>query len=357
MEPLASQLTIYTNTARAIAPQNRLIASDSSQFSTDAQANDRSTNSLRAASYTSEQLRGSLGSASDLLSQASSDLSRIGDALDEIDALVETAENTTDLSRQQRAQLNAQIEDFLTEIDDIAANSTFDGQNLLDQDQTITLQVGSGTSSSNRLDVDLYASSSEDLATGLSSIDLSDDAGVADARALVDEAQGALRDREIALAANQGSLSTASEQNRVSQVAGENILQAQLAASESSSREATQASITENLQAYLGDISSQLASQTVSVGGFSLPEPRPDPFLEQNDRPVFDPNADEDDGYGSSYGDDFFGTTIGSGTGGSGQPFSTPSFGGYDSGGNGTSGGSNGGGGADRQATRVSVEA
>lgn len=352
MEPLASQLTIYTNTARAIAPQNRLIAPDSSQFSTDPQANDRSADSLRAASYTSEQLRGSLGNASDLLSQASSDLSRIGDALDEIDALVETAENNTDLSRQQRAQLNAQIEDFLTEIDDVAANSTFDGQNLLDQDRTITLQVGSGTSSSNRLDVELYASSSEDLATGLSSIDLSDDAGVANARALVDEAQGALRDREIALAANQGSLSTAGEQNRLSQVAGDNILQAQLAASESSTRETTQASITENLQAYLGDISAQLASQTVLVGGISLPEPRPDPFLEQDDTPAFDPNAEEGDEFGSG-GDDFFGTTIG-GTSRGTQPFSAPSFGGYDSGGNGTSGG---GGGTERQATRVSVDA
>ena len=351
MEPLASQLTIYTNTARAIAPQNRLIAPDSSQFSSNPQANDRSADSLRAASYTSEQLRGSLGSASDLLGQASSDLSRIGDALDEIDAIVETAENNSDLSRQQRAQLNAQIEDFLTEIDDIAANSTYDGQNLLDQDQTITLQVGSGTSSSNRLDVDLYASSSEDLATGLSAIDLSDDAGVANARALVDEAQGALRDREIVLAANQGSLSTASEQNRVSQVAGDNILQAQLAASESSTRETTQASITENLQAYLGDISAQLANQTVSVGGFSLPEPRPDPFLEQDDTPAFDPNAEEGDEFGSG-GNDFFGATIGGGV--NSQPFGTPSFGGYDSGGNGTSGG---GGGAERQATRVSVDA
>jgi flagellin len=350
MESLASQLTIYTNTARAIAPQNRLAAFDSSQTSTDRQTNNFSSDSLRSANSTSASLATSLSSSRDLIEQASTDLSRIGDALDEIDALVEAAENN-DLSILQRGQLSAQIEDYLTQIDDIAASSNFDGQDLLNADQTITLQVGTGTSYSNQLDLDLYASSSEDLATGLSSIDVSDDAAVSNARTLVDEAQEALRDREIALAADQGSLSTAQNQNRLSQVAGENILQAQLAASAPGAADDAQARIAENLHAYLGNISTQLASQTVTVGGFSLPEPRPDPFIEQDDAQVYDPTAEEDDVLGTNFGQTNFGPTIGGGN--TGQPFGTPAFGGYDSGGNGTSGGS----GAERPARQVSVEA
>ncbi|MDC7233405.1 MAG: amidohydrolase family protein, partial [Spirochaetales bacterium] len=243
---------------------------------------------------------------------------------DEIEALIKTAEENSTLSRQQRAQLNAQIEDYLTTIYDIAANSTYDGRNLLAEDQTITVQAGSGTSSDNRINVDLYASSADDLAAGLSSIDLSDAAGVTDARTRIDEAQQALRDREISLAADGGSISIARDQNRISQVAGDNIVQAQLAANDASATDDVQARISENLQAYLGDIASQLANQTVTVGGFALPEPQPDPFLEQNDRPVFDPNAED----GTPYGTEFPGQSTDSTA--RPQPFRTTGFGGYD---------------------------
>ena len=349
MEPLASQLPIYTSTAHALAPQNRLSAPESSQFSADSQRSNRNADSLRGAGYANAQLNGSLGNASNLLGQASTDLSRIGDALDEIDGLVTVAEENSDLSTQQRAQLNAQIEDYLTQIDDIAANSSFEGRDLLASDQTITLQVGSGTSSDNRIDVMLSASSSEDLAAGLSSINVSDSTGVSNSRALVDAAQQALREREISLSAGQGSLGTAQDQNRISQVAGENIVQAQLAASETSGREDVQARISENLQAYLGDVSTQLANQTVAVGGFALPEPRPDPVPEQEENPFFDPTAEDENSLSE---EDYLGQSVpGSGAA---QPFSAPAFGGYDSGGNGTSGGS---GGADRAVNRVSVEA
>ncbi|NIY76384.1 hypothetical protein HED22_12090 [Thalassospira sp. HF15] len=346
MEPLASQLPIYTNTARAIAPQNRLIASESSQSSADNQNTNRNADSLRGAGYASTQLNSSLGDASSLLGQASSDLSRIGDALDEIDALVTIAEENSDLSTQQRAQLNTQIEDYLTQIDDIAANSSFENRDLLASDQTITLQVGTGTSSDNRIDVELSASSSEDLATGLSAINVSDTAGVSNARTLVDDAQEALRDREISIASDQGSLRNAQDQNRVSQVAGENILQAQLAASEPSGREDAQARISENLQAYLGDVSAQLASQSVAVGGITLPEPRPDPVPEREENPFLDPDAEDE----NALSDQGF---LGAGNEPA-QPFAVPAFGGYDSGGNGTSGGSFG---TDRPTNRISVEA
>ncbi|WP_417828875.1 hypothetical protein [Thalassospira sp.] len=349
MEPLSSQLPIYTGTARAIAPQNRLNLSDDGQFSRNNQSSTRDSGSLGRDNYANTQLNKSLGNAGELLGQASTDLSRIGQALDEIDALVTIAEENTDLSTRQRARLDAQIEDYLAEIDDIAANSNFEGRDLLASDQTVTLQVGRGTSSDNRIDVDLLASGTEDLATGFSAISVSDGAGVANARLLVDEAQEALRNREISLAADQRSLRNAQDQNSFVQLAGENILQAQLAASEPSVREDARAGISENLQAYLADVSTQLANQSVTVGGFALPEPRPDPLPEQEENTFLDPTAQEDD---TTPGQDFFGSFIpGSGTA---QPFATPVFGGYDRGGNGTSGS---GGDADRQINRVSVEA
>lgn len=363
MEPLGSQLPVYTRTARAIAPQNRLIAPEPSRFSTSDTRPDLPAASQRATSSAYETLRGSLGNAGDLVDQASSDLSRIGDALDAIDALVETAEENSDLSRQQRSQLTTRIEDYLAEIDDIAARSSFNGENLLAADRTVTLQVGSGTSSGNRLDVELFASGTENLATGLSLIDLSDDAGVATARSRVDEAQLALRDREISLQTDTGSLARAQDQNRISQVAGDNILQAQLAASEPSGSDDIRARITENLQAYLGDIARQFENQTVTIGGFALPEPqadpqpqpRPqpepqtdrlvDPFDDPNESLVPDQNANRDD----ATFDTLFTPSTGAST--SGSAFSVPAFSSYDSGGKGASDGASSGTG------RISVEA
>ena len=354
MEPLGSQLPIYTNTARAIAPQNRLIDSDAIQPSQSSSRSDRNADFLRNANYAFENLRGSLGGASELLSQESTDLSRIGD---EIDALVEFAEENNDLSKQQRAQLTAQIEDYLADIDGIAANSSFKDKNLLAEDQTITLQVGSGTSSDNQIDVELFASASEDLATGLSSIDLSDNTAVANARTLVDQAQEALRDRETSLNSDRGSLAVAQDQNRVSQVAGDTVLQAQIAASQNYPAAETQARISENLQAYLGNISAQLENQTVTVGGFGLPEPKSDPIPERVEDPyAFDPFAPNTENQDQQFG--FTQQPAGERTAPQSRSqlaFTGPVFSGYDSGGNGTSahsGSSSGG-----SSNRVSVEA
>ena len=88
----------------------------------------------------------------------------------------------------------------------------------------------------------------------------------------------------------------------------------------------------------------------MTVGGFTLPEPRPDPLPEPEENTILDPDAEDD---GTSDDQEFLAQT---GQGGAtAQPFATPAFGGYDSGGNGTSAG---GGGAERAAAnRVSVEA
>ena len=115
-------------------------------------------------------------------------------------------------------------------------------------------------------------------------------------------------------------------------------------ANDASATDDVQARISENLQAYLGDIASQLANQTVTVGGFALPEPQPDPFLEQNDTAAFDLNSDDETGFG--------GTTPNSPAGI--RTTSTPVFGGYDSGGQATS---SGGGSNTQRPSRVSVDA
>lgn len=372
MEPLGSQLPIYTKTARAIAPQNRFVVSADGNGASTPSGSDRSNDAARGANFVFDGLRGSLGKAGDLLSRASQDVSRIGDALDQIDALVTVAEENPDLSKQQRAQITAQISDYLTEIDDISANSNFENKNLLAEDQTITLQVGSGTSPGNQIDVALFASGSDDLASGLSSIDLADDGAVANARSLVDAAQEAVRDRLTSLEADRGRVAIAQDQNRISQVASDNVLQAQLAASQENTAAMTQARISENLQAYLGTIAAKLEDQTVTVGGFGLPEPQaepepkpasqppqsPSPPQQRDDPYAFDPLAAKDEPQEPIF--EFGSSPANSGPFGAGVAGgSQPAFAGYNTGATGTSvntgaasGGTSGG-----STNRVSIDA
>ena len=373
MEPLGSQLPIYTKTARAIAPQNRFVVSADGTGASTPSGSDRSNDAARGANSVFDGLRGALGNAGDLLSRASQDVSRIGDALDQIDALVTVAEENPDLSKQQRAQITAQISDYLTEIDDISANSNFENKNLLAEDQTITLQVGSGTSPGNQIDVALFASGADDLASGLSSIDLAEDGGVANARSLVDAAQDAVRDRQTSLEADRGRVAIAQDQNRISQAASDNVLQAQLAASQENTAALTQARISENLQAYLGTIAAKLEDQAVTVGGFGLPEPQaepepkpasqsPQPPQQRDDPYAFDPLAAKDEPQEPVF--EFGPSPATSGPFGGGVAGgSQPAFAGYNAGATGTSvntGGASGGspGGTSGGSTNwVSIEA
>jgi len=355
LQAVGSPYPVYTDTARAIAPQNRLLASVESIQSNNSPNTSLSNDALRNSSAASRSLRGSLDRADDFLKVAADDLSRIGSALDEVDTLVSSVENNPSLSRVERGFITAQIQDYLDQIDEIATSSNYDGKNLLDSDQTIELQIGSGTSSGNRLNVELYASGTEGLATGLSAIDISDDAGVSNARDRVDAAQEALSNREISLQADRESIAGAADRSRVSEVAGNNILQAQLAATEPGDADQVRRGIIEAFQGYLGEISARLQDQTVTIGGISLPEPQPgpEPVTERDDPFAYDPNADpfgRDDGQ-------YFAPTTGRNTTDP-VPFST--FGGYDSNGGGTGiGGTlSGGGGADQSsAPRVSIEA
>ena len=356
MQAVGSPYPVYTDTARAIAPQQRLLASVDTIQSSNAQNSSRSNDALRNSGSASQNLRGSLGRADDLLKTAADDLSRIGSALDEIDTLVTSVENNSSLSRTERAFISSQIQDYLEQIDDIAASSSYDGRNLLDSDQTLELQIGSGTTSSDRLNVEFFASGTEELATGLSAIDVSDDAAVSNARDLVDAAQEELSSRELSLQADRQSISGAADRSRVSQVAGDNILQAQLAAAEPNIADQARSGIVEAFQGYLDEVSAQLQYQTVTVGGISLPEPRPEPVTERDDPFVYDPNADP-----FNRGDmEYF--TPDARTNTSNPPLST-GFGGYDSNGSGTgiggasSGGSGAGGASGTSGSRVSIEA
>ena len=356
MQAVGSPYPVYTDTARAIAPQQRLLASVDTIQSSNAQNSSRSNDALRNSGSASQNLRGSLGRADDLLKTADDDLSRIGSALDEIDTLVTSVENNSSLSRTERAFISSQIQDYLEQIDDIAASSNYDGQNLLDSDRTIELQIGSGTTSSDRLNVEFFASGTEELATGLSAIDVSDDAAVSNARDLVDAAQEELSSRELSLQADRQSISGAADRSRVSQVVGDNILQAQLAAAEPNIADQARSGIVEAFQGYLDEVSAQLQYQTVTVGGISLPEPRPEPVTERDDPFAYDPNADPFNRDDTEY------FTPDARTNTSNPPLST-GFDGYDSNGSGTgiggasSGGSGAGGASGTSGSRVSIEA
>lgn len=355
MQAVGSPYPVYTDTARAIAPQNRWLASVDSIQSRNSQNSGLVADALRHSSAASRNLRGVLGHADDFLEVAADDLSRIGTALDEVDTLVSSVENNPSLSRVERGFITAQIQDYLDQIDEIAASSNYDGKNLLDSDQTIEVQIGSGTSSGNRLNVELYASGTEGLAAGLSAIDISDDAAVSNARDRVDAAQEALSNREISLQSDREAIAGAADRSRVSEVAGDNIVQAQLAASQPGGADQARRGIIEAFQGYLGEISARLQDQTVTVGGISLPEPGPgpEPVAQRDDPFAYDPNADP---FGRNDGP-YFAPTTGRNTN---DPIPSNAFGGYDSNGGGTGIGgalSGSGGASQSSAPRISIEA
>tara|TARA_R110000868_G_scaffold166960_1_gene401188 strand:- start:24376 stop:25476 length:1101 start_codon:yes stop_codon:yes gene_type:complete len=366
LQAVGSPFPVYTNTARAIAPQTRLLASVDSIQNNNSTTFLRSNDALRSSNSASQNLRGSLGGADDLLKTAVDDLSKIGSVLDEIDVLVTSVEENPSLSRTERGFISSQIQDYLEQIDDIAANSNYDGRNLLDSDQTIVLQTGTRTTSSDRLNVELYASGADDLATGLSAIDVSDDTAVTNARDLVDAARGALSSRETSLRADRESIAGATDRSRVAQIASDNILQAQLAASEPDGNDQLRSQITEALQGYLGEVSARLQDQTVTVGGISLPEPRPeqqsDPVTERDDPFAYDPNdyPSNNDPFGQSEPEYFTDNDQNSAYT---PPTTTTGFGGYNHNGGGTGiGGSSSGAGSSSRSRSgsggsVSIEA
>jgi len=131
-----------------------------------------------------------------LLTTAGDALGTIADKLDTLAGLAEDAADTG-LSSQDRAQLDNQFQTVKSEIDDLAANTQFDGINLLAGDGSggalqIDYQVSTDATASDKIRVEIGAASVADLSASLATADIKTAAGAASASDAVTEAQETL---------------------------------------------------------------------------------------------------------------------------------------------------------------------
>lgn len=131
-----------------------------------------------------------------LLTTARDALSQIADKLGTLAGLAADAADTS-LSSQDRAQINSQFQTVKGEINDLAANTQFDGINLLAGNGSggaleIDYQVGTGSSAANKIDVQIGDASTAGLSASLASADLTTSADASAAANAVTDAQEAL---------------------------------------------------------------------------------------------------------------------------------------------------------------------
>jgi flagellin len=131
-----------------------------------------------------------------LLATASAALAGIADRLDILAGLAEDAVDSS-LSSQERARLDTQFQTVKSEIDDLAANTQFDGIKLLAGDGgdgalRIDYEVGTGSGGANRIEIRIGDASTTGLSASLASADLMTAASAGSAADAVDEADEAL---------------------------------------------------------------------------------------------------------------------------------------------------------------------
>ena len=196
LDPRASQAVALADLARSVRSgqaisvsadgfsvvSDRLAIASSAQFAARVEAASSATaNATHAVS---------------LLTTAANALSGIADKLDTLAGLAADAADSS-LSSQDRARLDSQFQAVKGEIDDLAANTQFDGINLLAGDGSggalqIDYQVGTGSGGANRIEVRIGDASTAGLSASLASADLTTAANAGAAAGAVTDAQDAL---------------------------------------------------------------------------------------------------------------------------------------------------------------------
>ena len=124
-----------------------------------------------------------------LIQTAEGALTEVHAMLQRLNTLATQASNGTYNDDEDRAAIDKEVQQLLSEISNIAANTTFNGISLLSSTAggtTLTFQVGSGTDTT--ITVDLAAMDPSSL-TGLDSIDLKTEGG---AQAAIDTIKNAI---------------------------------------------------------------------------------------------------------------------------------------------------------------------
>lgn len=145
----------------------------------------------------------SLQSGINLAQTAEGGLSVQQDAVQRIRDLSLQAQNGT-LSDDNRAALNAEVQELLGQIDSVASDTQFNGQNLLDQDTTVNL----GTEGGN--EVTINQSNTQSL--GLNGLDISTAGGAAAALEAADDALAQIEANRAGIGAQQNGFESAINQ-------------------------------------------------------------------------------------------------------------------------------------------------
>ena len=148
----------------------------------------------------------SLQSGINVAQTAEGGLSVQQDAVQRIRELSIQAQNGT-LSDDNRAALNQEVQQLLEQVDAVATDTEFNGQNLLGQDSTIDL----GTEGGNQ--VALAESTTQSL--GINGLDISTAGGAATALEAADTALAAIGQNRSTLGAQQNRLESAIQQREV----------------------------------------------------------------------------------------------------------------------------------------------
>lgn len=148
----------------------------------------------------------SLQSGINLAQTAEGGLSVQQDAVQRIRDLSLQAQNGT-LSNDNRAALNAEVQSLLGQIDSVASDTEFNGQNLLNQDTTINL----GTEGGNQVTVN----QSNTQSLGLNGLDIGTPGGAAAALAAADSALSNIESNRAGVGAQQNRFESAISQREV----------------------------------------------------------------------------------------------------------------------------------------------
>jgi len=136
-----------------------------------------------------------------LLQVAQAALKLIDPLVDELQSLAAQAADSA-LSDHERAVLDFQFKEKRDEIDAIANDANFQGQQLLATDRTFSVKVGSGTDSDDSFSITLLSSLSGSLATGIDTASLDSLANAQSAQTLAQTGQTAISDRLATVSGN-----------------------------------------------------------------------------------------------------------------------------------------------------------
>ena len=191
---LNAQRALATSQRNAESTLGRLSTGKKLTFAADDAAGMAVSERLQARLRSLSQAERNASDGSSMLQTAESGLGSIGESLGRMRELAIQAANGT-LNSTERGNVQEEFSQLRSEIDRVAQTTEFNGKHLLNGSaQSVALQIGSGSSSGDTVNVELENVGSAALGTGasttLAGTDVSSVGGAQNALAVIDQAIG-----------------------------------------------------------------------------------------------------------------------------------------------------------------------